>query len=110
LSATNRALSEAHLTGSGETVLGHYADDYIGMAQNRGASYFDVGDAWEGMSAAERTAANNHFLDRVIQSGDRVTFATPKANIRVPSALADEVSYLSQHGYRWVSPTQMVKG
>jgi hypothetical protein len=109
LSAGTRSLSEAHLSGSGETVLGHYADDYIGVAQKRGASYFDIGGAWDPLSSAQRTAANNHFLDKVIQAGDRITFATPKANIRVPSALADEVAYLRAHGYDWVSPTQMVK-
>ncbi|MCV7261122.1 hypothetical protein [Mycobacterium shimoidei] len=43
-----QALSEQHLTGSGETVLGPFnpadgGQSYIQVAQERGASYFDIG-------------------------------------------------------------------
>jgi hypothetical protein len=46
-------LAESNITGSGETVLGHYADDYVGLVQTRGASYFDIGDAYNGLSGPQ---------------------------------------------------------
>ena len=101
---------DANLTGSGETVLGHYADDYIGIAQQRGASYFDIGDAWDGLTDAQRWAANRRFLDAVIASGDRITTATARGDIRYPSALADEIQYLIANGYQWVDDVTLVPG
>ncbi|MDV3265905.1 hypothetical protein [Mycobacterium avium] len=65
-----RALSEQHLTGSGETVLGPFKNpsggpSYIELAQQRGASYFDIGDAWNASTPVERLAANQHVLEVV---------------------------------------------
>lgn len=102
--------ADANLTGSGETVLGHYADDYIGMAQQRGASYFDIGNAWDGLSDAQRWAANQRVLDTAIANGDRISLATARSNIRYPSALADEIQYLTSNGYTWVDDLTLVPG
>jgi hypothetical protein len=97
-------LADSHLTGSGETVLGHYADDYIGLAQSRGASYFDIGDAYNGLTPAQQWAANQRVLDAAISNGDRITLATSRLNVRPGSPLAREISYLTgpAGNYQWL--------
>ena len=105
-------LSDSHLTGSGETVLGHYADDYVGLAQSRGASYFDIGDAYNGLTGPQQWAANQRVLDAAIANGDRITMATSRLNIRPGSPLAQEIEYLTGPAgrYRWVDDTTLVPG
>jgi hypothetical protein len=103
-------LAERNLTGSGDTVLGSYPG-YINRASAKGASYFDVGDAWEALTPAQRTAANNHFLDIIASRGDRVLLSVPKYQIQQGTALADEVAYLtSQKGYVWVNQWSLRPG
>jgi len=103
-------LADSHLTGSGETVLGHGTDDYVGLAQSRGASYFDIGDTWNDLSPAQRWAANQRVLDAAIGNGDRIILATSRQNIRFPSVLADEIQYLASNGYTWLDDTTLVPG
>lgn len=69
---------------------------YITRANARGASYFDMGSTGDTLSAAERTAANNHFLDVIAARGDRVLLSTPKMQLRGGTALADEITYLTE--------------
>ena len=38
------------------------------------------------------------------------TAPTARANIRYPSALADEIQYLISNGYRWVDDVTLVPG
>ena len=97
------AFLEANLTGSGRTVLGHYPE-YIQKAQRTGASYFDIGDAWNTLTPAQRTSANMHFLDEVAGAGDQIYLSLPKSEIRRGSALADEIQYLTgEKGYQWIN-------
>ncbi len=105
-------LADSHLTRSGETVLGHYADDYIGLAQSRGASYFDIGDAYSGLTPTQQWAANQRVLDAAISNGDRITLATSRLNIRPGSPLASEISYLtgSTGNYQWLDDMTLVPG
>jgi RHS repeat-associated protein len=99
-----RALSEANITQSGRTVLGHYDTGYIEKVQRMGASYFDIGDAWNTLTPAERSLANRHFLDEIAAAGDQVYLSLTKTKIRPGSALADEIQYLtSEHGYTWIN-------
>lgn len=105
---TIRTASEANVTNSGQTVLGHFPG-YIEKAKARGASYFDIGDAWDSLSDAQRTAANQHFLDRIAANGDTVILSLPKTKIRPGSSLAWEVQYLiTEKGYRWINQWSMV--
>jgi RHS repeat-associated protein len=98
-----RALSEANISGSGRTVLGHYPG-YIDKAQRTGASYFDIGDTWNSLTPAQRTAANRHFLDKIADAGDQVYLSVSKTKIRPGSSLADEVQYLiNERGYQWIN-------
>lgn len=56
----------------GTSVLGHYPE-YIELAQSVGARHFNIpDDVWRGMSAAERTALNQRFLDDLASAGDDV--------------------------------------
>lgn len=66
MSSELQSLSEAHLTDNGITVLGSYPE-YITKAQDLGASYFDLGDAWNPESGP---VANSHFIDVIAQRGD----------------------------------------
>jgi hypothetical protein len=101
-----RALSEQHLTSSGETVLGPFQPEgggpsYIEVAQQHRASYFDIGtDAWNAASPTERLAANQHVLDMAIAKGDTITLSVPFDEIRPASFTAAEIRYLESHGYQ----------
>ena len=96
-------LAEAHLTRSGRTVLGRFPQ-YIQKARARGASYFDIGDAWNSLTDAERWGANQHFLDMMVSYRDRILLSLPKGNIREGSWLAREIEYLIKNkGYRWIN-------
>ncbi|ORW09027.1 hypothetical protein [Mycobacterium kyorinense] len=108
-----RALSEQHLTGSGETVLGPYSpvgggQSYIDVAQQHGASYFDIGEAWNAATPTERLAANQHVLDMAIANRDSITLSVPFSTVRPDTYTAAEIRYLELHGYRQVSETRWV--
>jgi hypothetical protein len=103
-------LAESNITASGDTVLGSYPG-YITKANSRGASYFDIGDTWNTLTPAQRTAANNHFLDVISARGDRVLLSTPKTQIQAGTALADEIAYLtSEKGYVWANQWSLRPG
>jgi hypothetical protein len=99
-----RALSEQHLTGSGETVLGPFRPppggmSYIELAQQHGASYFDIGNAWDSATPIERLAANQHVLDVAIRNRDIVTLSAPFGKIDPNSFTGAELRYFERHGY-----------
>lgn len=101
-------LADENLTGSGETVLGHYSDGYVREARQRGASYFDIGDAWDGLSPAQRLEANARVLDAAISNGDSIFLVTPRDLIRPGSSLQWEIDYLVQNGYVFVDDVTLV--
>ena len=103
-------LTERNLTKTGDTILGSYPG-YINKANARGASYFDIGDAWEGLTSTEREAANRHFLDVVTGRGDRILLSIPKSKIQPDTWLAWEVKYLTkERGYVWVNQWSLRPG
>ncbi len=103
-------VTERNLTNTGDTVLGHHPG-YINKANARGASYFDIGDAWDSLNDARRWAANRHFLDTVASRGDRILLSVEKSKIRRNSWLAREVEYLTQQrGYVWVNQWSLRTG
>jgi hypothetical protein len=100
-----KSLSEQHMTNSGEMVLGPFnpADggpSYIKVAEDHGASYFDIGSAWDAATPTERLAANQHALDVAIQRGDSITLSIPARMIPEDSYTAAEIRYLEAHGYQ----------
>lgn len=100
-----RVLAEQHLTGTGETVLGPYKPDgggpsYIEVAQQNGASYFDIGDAWDAATPTQRLAANQHVLDMAIKNGDTITLSTTFGKVGENTFTAAEIRYLESHGYQ----------
>jgi hypothetical protein len=52
------------------------------------------------MSPAERWAANQKFLDRLITRGDEVVLTTPVGRVTAGSTLEREVQYLLGRGYQ----------
>ena len=97
-----RRLAEGNITDTGET-MGHFPG-YITKANSRGASYFDIGDAWNHLNDEQRWAANRHFLDTIAARGDQVNLSLPKQQIRPGSWLEKETKYLIEtKGYVWVN-------
>lgn len=108
-----RALSEQHLTGSGETVLGPFrpptgGPSYIDVAQQHGASYFDLGEAWNSLSPTERLAANQHVLDVAIANQDKIILSVPFYRVNPNTFTAAELRYLEAHGYRRVGDNSLL--
>jgi hypothetical protein len=103
-------LATQHVSDSGDTVLGHFPG-YVNKAQQRGASYFDIGDAWEDIaSRKDPWELNQYFLDDRIAAGDRMLLSLPRSEIRPGSYLEHEVAYLQDHGYKWVNQWAMHPG
>jgi hypothetical protein len=112
MSSELRALSEQHLTGSGETVLGPFkppggGPSYIDLAQQHKASYFDLGDAWYSFTPTEQLAANQHVLDVAIANHDRITLSAPFYRVDPNSYTAAEIRYLEAHGYQTVGDNSL---
>jgi hypothetical protein len=107
------AMSEQHLTGSGETVLGPFAPrdgspSYIEVARARGSSYFDLGSAWDNFSGIEQLAANQHVLDVAIENRDAITLNTSFDMIGPNTYTAAEIRYLEAHGYTRVGDRSLL--
>lgn len=102
--------TDANLADTGETVLGHYSDGYIDLAQERGSTYFDIGDAWYTLSSAQRWSANKRILDTAVATGDQVVLATSRTAIRTGSTLSIEIAYLRANGFVWVEERLMEPG
>jgi RHS repeat-associated protein len=96
------AATSATSVSEGRTVLGHYPG-YIEQASELGARRFNLpGHIWDKMTDAERWAANQKFLDRLIKRGDEVILSTPADQARAGSFFARELEYLQGQGYRLV--------
>lgn len=105
--------SEQFLTGSGETVLGPFApanggSSYIEVAQERGSSYFDLGDAWYSYTPQQQLAANQHVLDAAIANGDTIKLSVPFYEVRPDTYTGAELRYIMEHGYERVDDTTFV--
>jgi hypothetical protein len=107
-----RALSEQHLTRSGETVLGPFnppggGPSYVDLAKQHGASYFDIGDAWNSFTPTQQLAANQHVLDIAIANRDKITLSVSFGKVAPESFTAAEIRYLEAHGYQRVGSNIM---
>jgi hypothetical protein len=70
------------------------------LAESLGARRFNIPEAaWNRMSQAERWAANQKFLDRMISRDDRTILSTPLDKVRLGSYFARELEYLGSKGY-----------
>ena len=108
-----RGLSEQHLTGSGETVLGPFrppggGPSYIAVADDRKASYFDLGDAWNSFTPTEQLAANQHVLDIAIANRDTIKLSISIDMVVEDTYTAAELRYLQAHGYEVVDGCTLV--
>jgi len=104
-------LANQHVSDSGTTVLGAYPG-YIQKAEARGASYFDLGSAWDEIAAVGRDPwdLNVQFLDDRIAAQDTILLSTPKTQIREGTYLYKEVDHLVQNGYVWVNQWSLRPG
>jgi RHS repeat-associated protein len=83
----------------GRAVLGHYPE-YTRLAERLGARRFNIpGNIWDRMSEAERWAANQRFLDRMIRRGDDIHLATPLESVRPGTYFEKELQYLGTRGF-----------
>jgi hypothetical protein len=66
---------------------------------------------WNKMPEAERWAANQKFLDRMISRGEEIILSTPLDEVRPGSYFARELEYLASKGYvPSADGTRLVKG
>ena len=85
---------------AGTTVLGH-RPACVDLAKELNARYLNIPDEiWLRMSDAERWAANQRFLDRMIARGDNIRLATPIEEMRKNTFFAREIEYLFEKGYK----------
>jgi hypothetical protein len=108
-----QALSEQHLTGSGETVLGPFNNpvggpSYVDLAKQQGASYFDIGEAWNSFTPTEQLAANQHVLDIAIANRDTIKLSISIDMVNTESYTGAEIRYLQAHGYEIVDGYTLV--
>ena len=84
----------------GKTVLGHFPE-YLEVADELAAHRFDIPmETWTKMSQAERWAANQAFLDKMIARGDEFIFATHPLKTKPGSTFEREIKYMLEKGYR----------
>jgi hypothetical protein len=80
-------------------------DTYVDYTKKIGANFLDLkGEPWN-------WGKNLEYLQGVVTRGDDVVFAGKFDPTRLqPSALKDEIDYLTSNGYRWVEDfSRMVK-
>jgi hypothetical protein len=93
---------------NGLAVLGHFPQ-YLAKAKALGASRFNIGNLWNRLSPATRTAMNMRFLDKIASMRQKVLLSVPKQQIRAGSALEGEINYLVNNlGYRWLNQWSLV--
>jgi RHS repeat-associated protein len=101
-------LMKKNITDSGEAVLGPNGL-YQPLAQQLGASYFDIGDRWGALKAMKQEwTANELFLDILASRGDKFTLAIPGSQAREGSYFEQELKYLQEKWhYHYTSPTTL---
>ena len=78
-------------TGSGSVVLGKYPL-YVSLANKLGSSIFQIADSvWKTMSESAQWAANKAFLDKIIESGQKITLQTNAYSNNVTGYFAKEI-------------------
>lgn len=78
------------------------------VAEDRGASYFSLGDAWDSFTPTEQLAANQHVLDVAISNQDKITLSVPFHRVPPNSFTAAELRYLEAHGYRRIGENTLL--
>ena len=87
-------------TGAGSVVLGKYPL-YVQLAEKLGSSIFQIATSvWKSMSASAQWAANKAFLDKIIESGQKITLQTNAYSSKVTGWFEREIQYLLEHGYK----------
>ncbi|MFP7761252.1 hypothetical protein [Marisediminicola sp. LYQ85] len=110
--------SSVHNPNGGEAVLGKYyvpgTSSYVDVAEGQQppATYFSLGDRWGDIRDSNNLtdpdmfdAFNVPFLERMMAEGKPITFSHNPLDFP-DSALADELDFLRDHGYRF-DPTTM---
>ena len=90
----------------GKAVIGHFPE-YIELGNKLDIKTFNIStDVWEKMTETERWAANQKFLDDIIENGDEVILATPLSEVIEGSYLQKEINYLIDNGYEYFEEAQ----
>ena len=84
----------------GITVLGRSKDGYVKLASLLHANVLNIPkDIWNALSADEKWAANQKFLDEAIARGDQFILSTHFLNAEPGTFFAKEIKYLLEKGY-----------
>jgi hypothetical protein len=78
------------------------------VAEHTGASYFDIGDAWNTSTPTQQLAANQHVLDTAITNRDTIKLSVPYYEIRPDTYTGAELRYIQEHGYQRIDDTTFV--
>ena len=90
------------VTGSGAVVLGRYPT-YLALAEKLGAQVFSIAKVvWNTMSSTAQWAANQAFLDKTIQAGQKFTLSANAYKAVPGTSFYKEIQYLLAHGYKIV--------
>lgn len=94
----NGLFSRAATRSPGVTVLGH-TPDYINLARQLGARYYDPPDILSRILSREyRWRLNEGFLRATVANGDVVRLSGP---VQRPGAFQREINFLLNAGYSW---------
>ncbi len=94
-----RAADRAAGVAANVKVIGHFPE-YVELSKELGTKPFSVPKGiWDKMTAAEKWAANQKFLDRAAKAGKEFILATPIEQVRPGSFYEKEIEYLLSQGY-----------
>ena len=89
-------------TGSSATVLGRYPV-YLEYASKVNANVFCIAkNVWNSMSEAARWAANQAFLYKAVQAGQKFTLTSNAYTAKPGTYFYKEIQFLLNHGYKIV--------
>ena len=89
-------------TGSSATVLGRYPV-YLEYASRVNANVFNIAKStWDTMSNVARWAANQAFLYKAVQAGQKFTLTANAYKAKPGTYFYKEIQFLLNHGYKIV--------
>ena len=111
LDDVSEALVRANLTNSGVTVLGRYesaSKNYMIFAREIGASYYDIGKAWDALTPDKRWEMNARFIQIIAGRQDSVRLSHATTNLGDSISFRRELIELAGLGYTKVNQWKLL--